>query len=352
VIRRCRRVRALSRSSGVILCLAGLGCVSDLVDFEQLPEDAIAVQFWAGEVGRQREELLSEREGKAQPSRRQGVVDLGDVASRAEGIAANANDPSVRFPGRIALINPRTRDVVFPDETPPGARPVSWSPDRTRLMFSSDRQAGRYQLYELDVVKREVRPVANGRETILAGTHCGQDAVSYGAIQLREDGEVEMEIRTRVPRQPDRVLARDVAVRHIAASRDGRFVAYAPHDLCGLASGAKRLPRIVVEDLELGTRRELGPGIHPVFTPDGQWVVYSARHGDGLRTVRVRVGGTGRTAVGPALRNEETPAVSPDGDYVVYVSRHNGLDRLFVKRFDGTGDRLLYDGAAVEWPVW
>ena len=89
-----------------------------------------------------------------------------------------------------------------------------------------------------------------------------------------------------------------------------------------------------------------------MFSPDGEWIVYSARRGSGLRTYRVRVDGTGRTPLGETVRNEETPAISPDGKFVVYVSDHNGLSRLFVKRFDGTGDRLLYDGAAVEWPVW
>jgi Tol biopolymer transport system component len=66
----------------------------------------------------------------------------------------------------------------------------------------------------------------------------------------------------------------------------------------------------------------------------------------------MRIDGSGRTPIGPTVRSEGSPAISPDGKYVVYVSKHNGLDRLFVKRFDGTGDTLLYDGAAVEGPIW
>ncbi len=110
---------------------------------------------------------------------------------------------------------------------------------------------------------------------------------------------------------------------------------------------------MVVQELEPGgVQRKIGPGLHPVFSPNGDWIIYSARRGALHYTHRVRVDGAGRTPMGIGVRSEETPAISPDGEFVVYVSEHNGLNRLFVKRFDGTGDRLLYDGAAVEWPVW
>ncbi len=66
----------------------------------------------------------------------------------------------------------------------------------------------------------------------------------------------------------------------------------------------------------------------------------------------MRPDGSGRTPLGVGARDEATAAVSPDGKSVVYVSEYNGLNRLFVVRFDGTGDRLLYDGAMVEWPIW
>ncbi len=336
-----------------LLCLICAGCVSDLVDRSRLPEDAIAVRLWQNEAGRQRRDLIAELEGQPPSAHRQGVLDLGNVGARSAAAGAGAADPSARYPGRLALINPRTLDIVIPEEAPPGARPLSWSPDRTRLIFSSDRATGRFQLYELDLESREVKLVAGGRANFLAGVHTGGHGLAYGAIEQGEDGEIEMVIRKSVPRRPDQVLAEDVAVRHVASSTDGRYIAYAPQDLDALLRGTTRLPRIVVEELEAGARHQLGIGLHPVFTPDGEWIVYSARSGKReLRTARVRVSGSGRTAVGPTVRNEETPAVSPDGKYVVYVSEHNGLDRLFVKRFDGTGDRLLFDGAAVEWPIW
>ena len=112
-------------------------------------------------------------------------------------------------------------------------------------------------------------------------------------------------------------------------------------------------PMVTVLDLE-GDRvpRPLAPGQDPVFSKDGEWVIYSAPAGDMKRVRRMRPDGSARTNVGRMVRKEEAPAISPDGRFILYVSRHNGLDRLFVKKFDGTGDRLLFDDGVVAWPVW
>ncbi len=329
------------------------GCVTDLVDPMELPDAKIAVRLWDSESARQRRDLIAELAGQPGESRREGVLDLGNLSPRAAALSAGGPaNPSTRYPGRLALIDPRTREIEILEEAPPGARPLSWSPDRNRLLYSSDRQGGRLQLFELDFTTREVRPVAIGPENLLAGAHLGEAGYAYAVVQLDEEGAFDLEIRRTVHRAPDTVLEEGMAVRHLATSVDGRYLAYAPYRPEELARFGTRHPRMIVRDLQDQARRELAPGLHPVVTPDGQWVVYTARSAGAERTARIRIDGSGRTAVGPTVRNEETPAVSPDGRYVVYVSEHNGLDRLFVKRFDGSGDRLLFDDAAVEWPIW
>jgi Tol biopolymer transport system component len=52
------------------------------------------------------------------------------------------------------------------------------------------------------------------------------------------------------------------------------------------------------------------------------------------------------------MRDELDPAVSPDGRFIVYVAAEEGLNRLFVRRFDGSGDRILLSNGAVASPVW
>jgi hypothetical protein len=67
----------------------------------------------------------------------------------------------------------------------------------------------------------------------------------------------------------------------------------------------------------------------------------------------MRVDGSGRSPLGrEGIRDERWPAVSPDGGYVVYVGESEGLDRLFIRRFDGTGDRILLNDGGIAQPIW
>lgn len=338
--------------SGILMlilgCLGCLGCAGNKIAQAMLPDDMIAVRMWENEDARRRNEMLAESTGRMPQL---GMMDLSDFTSQRR--SSGRGDGTIRYPGRLALINPRTLEVTFPEQAPLGARPLSWSADRERLIFASDRQNGRFQIYELDFAAGEVRVLAGGGGNFLAAAYAPDEGFVYGLIQLDREGDVETRIYRSQPRMRDRVLAEGVAVRHITYSPDGRYVAFTPQSVESLTPSRRGLPRLIVQAVEVGgARKELGPGLHPVFSPDGAWIVYAASRGNHLHTYRVRVDGTGRTPVGVGVRDEKTPAVSPDGKFVAYVSPHNGLNRLFVKRFDGTGDRLLFDGAAVEWPIW
>ena len=335
----------------VFFCVAASGCATNSVNRAELPEDTIAVQLWENEDARRRRDIIAELQGSSRDQQRRGVLDLNQYSP--SGFQADRLDGLDRYPAKLALINPRTRAVTFLDQAPRGARPLSWSKDRTRLMIASDRVKGKFQIFELNLESGEVTLLAPGRGNVLAGSYAVSDGYAFSSINMNDEGQVEMKILRSQTGKPDELLATESAVQHIAYSGSGRHVAYAPRDRKMMSSRSERLPRIVVQEVDpVGNRRELGPGLHPVFSPDGEWIVYSAGRPDVLRTFRMRIDGSGRTPIGPTVRSEGSPAISPDGKYVVYVSKHNGLDRLFVKRFDGTGDTLLFDGAAVEGPIW
>ena len=126
------------------IVLGSLGCAGRVINLSVLPEDVIAVRLWENEEARQRKDLMAQLVGKPGNLPRIGVMDLGDLANRSR--TGDNRDPSNRFPGRLALINPRTFEVTFPEGAPFGARPLSWSSDRERLIFSSNRQNGRFQI--------------------------------------------------------------------------------------------------------------------------------------------------------------------------------------------------------------
>jgi TolB protein len=98
--------------------------------------------------------------------------------------------------------------------------------------------------------------------------------------------------------------------------------------------------------------RRLGPGRDPAFGPDGHWVVFSAWIGDRWQLWRIRPDGTGRARVGTGALDEVQPAVSPDGRHVAYVVEEDHRSSLYLRRLDGSGDRILFRDGDAESPVW
>jgi Tol biopolymer transport system component len=105
-----------------------------------------------------------------------------------------------------------------------------------------------------------------------------------------------------------------------------------------------------------GEPRVLAPGRDPTFSPDGQWIAFSAparsSRGDEWRLWRIRPDGKGRAPIGRGVRDEQGPAVSPDGRLVVYVTELQHRPQLYLRRLDGSGDRIFFTDGDAEHPVW
>jgi TolB protein len=133
-----------------------------------------------------------------------------------------------------------------------------------------------------------------------------------------------------------------------AWSPDGKLLAYQ-------TIGPDRREAIAVVDVDAGgdpAPRLLGRGRDPEFSPDGQWIVYSAPTRKGWKIFQVHPNGLGKRALGTSALEEHDPAVSPDGGFVVYVADDEDRQKLRVRSFDGAGDRpLLLDGDGAS-PVW
>ena len=66
----------------------------------------------------------------------------------------------------------------------------------------------------------------------------------------------------------------------------------------------------------------------------------------------MRSDGSARAPLGVGVRDERMPSVSPDGRFVVYIGETMGLEQLFVKRIDGSGNRILLDIGSAFAPTW
>lgn len=340
------------RAAPAIALAAGalLGCAAGGVSLEELPEHPIAVVHREPEEARNRREALRELLDPERSQSAEGdlVVSVDEARRFLDWLsgedASSGAELSRRFPGRLALLDPRSGRVEPLGAARKGAIPTAWSPDHRRLLFAQlvDEQL---QLFEYDREKRSVRRVTRGPEVHPRG--CYGPEGRYVWMQVTVEG--------RQPRGrmlltgPGGVRARPISEGPIdqspACAPDGSAVAW-------VAREGRRDWIVVRKPVPDGENRRLAPGRDPDFSPDGQWIVYSARVGDGWRLYRMRPDGSARAPLGRGVLDAEHPRVSPDGGFVLYAAEEDFHTRLYLRRFDGTGDRLLGLEGEGERPVW
>jgi Tol biopolymer transport system component len=331
------------------LCLVALACAAPRVNFDTLPEAAIALTYWGAEDARRRAELLAGPESGAE--QRVGVARVEDI-----GLYLTRGDRSraaeQNYPGYLVLLDPRTREFSRVEQAPPGARALAWSPDHQRLLFTSAHIGGVHQLYELNRETENVRRLSRGKASHVLGSYGPDGRLVYASYLLR-GGKVESSLAVTEPggRNPETILV-DVPVQDVSFAPDGSRIVFTMLEGAGNARTGGRPIMVSREPSREGEAKMLGRGKNPVYTHDGEWIVFSAPVKAGWRLQRIRPDGSARTRVGEGVVDESAPAVAPDGSNIVYVANNVGLDHLFVRRFDGTGDRLLLGEGAVANPVW
>jgi hypothetical protein len=287
---------------------------------------------------------------KRQPTapKEEGIAHIEDLDALYGG-EATLERRLQPFQGRLVLLDPRSGAVTPVEGAPAGARPLHWSPDRARLLLS-----GRWR----DGVQLFAWERASGDSEIQTA---GPNDHSMGCFA--SDGRLVAVELERGAGAHGTTVGRVVAWPHGggAATR----ISNGPFDVQPACSATRPqvafstvddagAPAIAVVDLDRpGERHLVARGLAPVYTPDGEWIVYVGKSTAGQRLFRVRHDGTGRAPVGAGLEEESHPAVSPDGRYVAYVAiDENRRERLWVRRFDGSGNRLLLSQGDGAWPAW
>ena len=341
----------MTRTSSLVAgCLAFVlagGCETVGLNLEDLPAAPIAVTYWGGEEARRRAELLEQEEKNAR-QRRRGVAQV-DALRELLGLSGEPDKLS-RYPGRLSLVDPTTGKVTPIAQAPRGALALAWSPDHDRLLsLSSHRQ--RIQVYEYMRSKKSIRTVTYGeRPHLFADYGLGRQ---MALLQVANAGGryVERVFVTDSQGGSPRLLFEDRSADAVRLSPDGETLIYSRRS-GELGKGSQHPSGLVAVNLVTGEERDLGPGREPSFSREGDWIVYSAPSRDGWRLRRMRPDGSAKSPISAGTRDEMMPSVSPDGRFVVYVREETGQDRLFVRRMDGTGDRILLDAGAVFTPVW
>ena len=338
-----RRLAALGAAA------AALACASPGLPDAELSEAPIAIHYRTPAEARERARLLEDSAPVAGGPRvaghklalRADVNVLGRFFSEALGAG-----PDDAPQGRLALLEPRSRALEFVEGARRGAVPVAWSADRERLLFSQPGAGGDYQIWQWERTGGVLRPVTRPPGAHPQACFLADGRVAVTRLESRAAGAVSR-IWLSAPggRGPFEPLSAGPADHSPACAPDGSAVAFArQHDDARSELWLARLG---------AAPQRLAPGSQPRFSPDGAWLVYAALRAGSPRLYRIRPDGSGRARLGRGPRDETQPAPSPDGAHVVYVAAENSPRRhLYVRRFDGSGDRILFADGDAEFPVW
>jgi Tol biopolymer transport system component len=330
------------------VCLGGLACQGLGISRTEIPERAIALAYYDVETARRRAEALIESDAEKQPARTHGVAHVDDVSrymGRIFGRGEEGGQISGRFPSRLALLDARSQRVSEVRAARPDAIPRAWSPDGERLMFS--QLVGEYrQMFEFDRTTQEVRQLTRGRGVHPDGCYGPEGRFVLVRAEVKRGRAVSRIQLTEPGGIRPQAISEGSMDHSPACAPEGRAVAWVAMDTRGGDSLMARMPVLS------GEPRRIGPGREPAFSPDGEWIVYSAPVRRGWKLYRIRRDGSGRKAIGRGVFDELQPSFSPDGRLVVYVSDDGVHKRIYLRRFDGTGDRVLLEAGGGYAPVW
>jgi TolB protein len=337
-------VRARCLALAAALWIGAAACQGMGIPKQEIPDEAIAILYRTPEQAQRRAEALEEREENPELSR-EGVAPVDEVARYLKGLFGAPQLEKPGFHGRLALLDPRSGAIRVVESTLPGAIPQDWSADHQRLLFAQ-RVGTRFQLFELDRRTDEVRQLTRGPNIHPRGCYGPDGSLALMAIDTR----VRPARLAILLTDPEGGKARRISWASVAHSPacapDGSAVAY----VTTLAGGAEQ---IVAHAPPLtGEARVIAPGREPTFSPDGRWIVYSGPARDEWKLRRIRPDGTGRAPIGRGVLDEMRPAVSPDGRLVAYVVESGVRPWLYLRRLNGTGDRILFSGGDADHPTW
>jgi Tol biopolymer transport system component len=349
----------VSRRAAAWSCLLALalpGCLSAITG-DEIPEARIAFYWYDTETQRKRAEAIEAADPALQRPARAGIADVEDMTGYLSelltGRPGEASGPGsdsasglrARYPGRFAFLDPRSEDVEPMERSLTGAIPRAWSPDRKRLMYS--QVVGQFrQLFEYLPATGEIRQLTHGSAVYSDGCY-GPDGHLFFARAEVKDGVPYSTIVVTEPGGALRAISSGPGDYGPACAPDGSAVAWVRAQPRGPDLLVTRAPPLH------GEERTLGPGRSPAFSPGGEWIVFSAPvQRTKWRLYRIRADGSGRKALGQSSLDQLQPSFSPDGRLVVYVADDGFHRRIYLRRFDGTGDRVLLRSGGGEYPVW
>jgi Tol biopolymer transport system component len=223
-----------------------------------------------------------------------------------------------------------------------------WSPDGTRVFFTSDR-SGNWQVYSVPATGGAARRIRDNRDREWQAEPSPDGRAL--ALLSNKDGPESLYLMDLVS-GAERMLARHgrrTGLGNPSWSRDARRIVFSTNWARGFG--------IHIVEVATGAEHPLTQahptGCEPRFHPDGRRVVYVRRGGQGHTSQLVEhelASGRERVLVGwPALNYN--PAYAPDGSEIAFTSNVTGQWVVYRQRLaDGQAWRVTHGGGPARSP--
>jgi dipeptidyl aminopeptidase/acylaminoacyl peptidase len=333
-------------------CLAAavLACAGPRFELSDLPMEPVAIVYRTVEESDRVLDMFQQEQKEKRDQRFPGGSGRFQVElEKVEQLAGRRGDDEVVRDqlGRLALFEAPTGAIDVADFAPRGARPLQWSADRQRLLFSAPSRKN-HHLFEWNAERREVRQVTRGRWSYADGCYGPDGSIAWVELARPKGQPPSSRIWIRRPGEAARPLTEGPADGQPAWSPRGDRLVY-------VRIGGARREWLHWIDPRTGEGGALTRGRSPTFTPDGAWIVYTAKTRDTWKLWRMHADGSSRLRFGASPFHENDPSVSPDGRFVAYAGskqERSAMSRLFVRPLDGSPDRQLELSGSGLIPVW